>query len=160
MKNISWNNIEPGQIVSFIYKSKNETRAVKRFVLCINPELRYRKKNGRTTKFFVGIQLDTDKSKPMSSSQIKNLIGKLGGLKKEGDVISADLSEDMTKIETSTILSQIRSLSDFFRTYNLRECKRRRVFLEDNYSRIPQTSVDLIIKTNDYQKKVLGLDEN
>ena len=30
MKNTSWNNLEPGQIVSFIYQSKNDDRAVRR----------------------------------------------------------------------------------------------------------------------------------
>ena len=38
MKNTSWNNLEPGQIVSFIYQSKNDDRAVRRYVIVIDPK--------------------------------------------------------------------------------------------------------------------------
>ena len=80
MKNTTWANIEPGQIVSFLYKSKGESKPVKRTVLCINPEIRYRKKNGRTTKFFMGIQLDTAVTKPISSGELNRLKVRLAGL--------------------------------------------------------------------------------
>ena len=35
--------VEPGQIVSFVYKSQNEKRGYKRTVLLIKSRLRYRK---------------------------------------------------------------------------------------------------------------------
>ena len=80
LKNTAWHRIQPGQIVSFVYKSGQDTRGYKRTVLCINPELRYRKKNGRTIKFFVGIQLDTAVTKPMTAGELNRLIIRLGGL--------------------------------------------------------------------------------
>ena len=57
MKNITWTKIEPGQIVSFVYAAKGK-RAVKRTVLCINPNILYKKKDGGSTRFFVGVQLN------------------------------------------------------------------------------------------------------
>ena len=63
IRNTTWSKVEPGQIVTFTYKSKNSSRPIRRTVLCINPELRYRKKNGRTTKFFIGLQINTQTSK-------------------------------------------------------------------------------------------------
>jgi len=160
MKNTTWTKIEPGQIVSFLYKSKNESRSVKRTVLCINPELRYRKKNGRTTKFFVGIQLDTAVTKPMTAGELNRLIINLGGLEFEEGVVAVELSDKINKQQTSKILTKVRSLSQYFRTYNLRECKKRRVFLENEYSRIPDTTIQLFENTQTYKDKAMSFDES
>ena len=46
MKNTSWERVQPGQIVSFIYKNKNEKKGIKRTVLCLSKRHPYRKKNG------------------------------------------------------------------------------------------------------------------
>ena len=37
IKNTNWASVEPGQIITFVYKSKNENRGNKRTVLVINP---------------------------------------------------------------------------------------------------------------------------
>ena len=55
IRNTSWARVEPGQIVSFVYKSQNEKRGYKRTVLLINPDWRYRKKStGRIKRYVVG----------------------------------------------------------------------------------------------------------
>ncbi len=60
MKNTTWTKVESGQIVSFLYRSKNSTKTEKRTVLCIDPSYTYRKKStGRNVKLFVGLQLET-----------------------------------------------------------------------------------------------------
>lgn len=160
MRNTTWANIEPGQIVSFLYKSQGESRSVKRTVLCINPELRYRKKNNRTTKFFVGIQLDTAVTKPMTAGELNRLIIRLGGLEYEEGAVAVELPDDVSKQQTSRILTRVRNLSQYFRTYNLRKCKSRRVFLENDYPRIPDTTVKLFKDTQTYKDKMMSFDED
>ena len=71
MRNTTWTQIEPGQIVRFMYKGLKQDRAVQRVVLVIDPKYRYRKKStGRIVEFFVGIQLDTLITRPINLSLI------------------------------------------------------------------------------------------
>ncbi len=159
-KNISWTKIEPGQIVTFKYKGKASAKSVNRTVLCINPNLRYRKKNGRVTKFFVGIQLDTAITRPMTSSKMTRLIMRLGGLENEEGAVSVEMKDTITKPETSKILTKVKSLSKFFRTFNLRECKRNRVFLESEYQKLPKNTVDLFEAETKTTKTMMELNED
>jgi len=147
IKNITWNNIEPGQIVTFVYKSEKQSRGYKRTVLCINPELKYKKKNSRQIKFFVGLQLwsqdnPTNRIRP---TEIKRIMDKLG-VKKEAGAIKVEIDDnaDMTKQETKLIVERLRPFMDNYRTFKLRECRRRRVFLETQYNKIPNDVIRLI----------------
>ena len=147
LKNTAWHRIQPGQIVSFVYKSDHESRGYKRTVLCINPELRYKKKNGRTIKFFVGLQLfsqddPTNKIRPV---EIKRIMDKFGVERQSGAIaVDIDRNEDMTKQETSMVVEKLKPFMDNYRTFKLRECRRRRVFLETQYDKIPKSVVRLI----------------
>jgi len=147
IKNTTWNNIVPGQIVTFVYKSEKQSRGYKRTVLCINPELKYRKKNGRQIKFFIGLQLwsqdnPTDRLRP---TEIKRIMDKLGVKKEAGAIkVEIDNNDDMTKQETKLIVERLRPFMDNYRTFKLRECRRRRVFLETQYNKIPNSVIRLI----------------
>ena len=158
-RNIAWQSVEPGQIVMFRYKGRNSNRRINRTVLCINPEVKYKKLNGRTTKFFVGLQLDTSDSPRMTPGDFTKVIGRLGGLmKKDGTVIVgvSDADGDIGKTETSQILKKVKQVYRYLRTYNLRECKRSRVFLETEYQQIPKNLMRLFNVTND----MMQLNEN
>ena len=80
MKNTSWHKIIPGQIVNFIYKNKTETKGSRRWAICIDPRYTYRKKNGRTSNYFVGIQIDQVGKPRQSKPVIKEIIDSLGGI--------------------------------------------------------------------------------
>lgn len=141
IRNTTWSKVEPGQIVTFTYKSKNSSRPIRRTVLCINPELRYRKKNGRTTKFFIGLQINTQTSKATLPAVLQRILNKLGGLEKEDGALGASMKENISKIETAKIVEQLRGLKSLYRTFNLRECRRKRVVLELDYAQIPTKEV-------------------
>tara|TARA_Y100000004_G_scaffold147822_1_gene169155 strand:+ start:2003 stop:2488 length:486 start_codon:yes stop_codon:yes gene_type:complete len=146
MKNTTWTKVQPGQIVSFIYKSKGETRGIKRTVMCLSPRYPYRKKNGRLTYFFVGLQLDTAVTRPITASRFQALIEQFGGLSKDKGTTEIGNFED--NISQSDVKILYKTLVDFiekykiFRTYNLRECRKRRVYLEDDYRFLPKESID------------------
>ena len=141
IRNTTWSKVEPGQIVTFTYKGENNTRPIRRTVLCINPEYRYRKKNGRTTKFFIGLQINTQTSRAEVPTILKRILTRLGGLEKEDGALGVDMKENITKVETSKIVKQLRGLTNLYRTFNLRECKRKRVVLEMDYAQIPKQEI-------------------
>ena len=71
LRNTAWHQVEPGQIVTFLYKGKDSKRAVKRTILVLNPNLRYRKKSTKRVKsFVVGLQLDTAITPPITSTKL------------------------------------------------------------------------------------------
>ena len=147
IKNTNWASIEPGQIITFVYKSKDGNRGYKRTVLVINPEIRYRKKNGRTIKFLAGIQLlnQNDPTSKLRPSELKGIFNRLDVEKDEG-VIEAGIDKEtrLSPAETEKILKRLKPYMNNYRTFLLRECRRRRVFLETQYSKIPKSVIRIV----------------
>jgi len=141
IKNTTWHKVEPGQIVTFMYQSKHDSAPIKRTVLCINPEIRYRKKNGRTTKFFIGFQLSRRGEKEIMPVRLNRLLKKMGGLESEEGVLGASLDENISKVQTEKLIRILRSETSRYRTFNLRKCKRKRVFLETDYKQLPKQEI-------------------
>ena len=160
MKNTSWQNIQSGQIVSFLYRSKNSTKTEKRTVLCIDPSYTYRKKStGRNVKLFVGIQLETTLRGPINSAKLDKVITLLGGARLDNKVVEVgSFSDKMADTDTENLLERVKGLkrfiqkNDVFRTYFLRECRKRRVFLIDDYQRLPKKHTDKIILEQNLEK--------
>jgi len=153
MKNINWNQIQPGQIIKFTYKSMGDKRGISRVVLVLDPSYKYKKKStGRAVKFVVGLELDTFIKPPITKQKFEKLIKTLGGLsldegvKEVGDNPDKVIRQDRTKNLYDSIKFVIEK-QDLFRTYFLRECRKRRVFLLDNYERFPKKALsDLKLK--------------
>ena len=148
LKNTTWQDVKPGQIVKFRYKGRNETRRKNRTVLCINPEIFYKKKNGRQTKFFLGLQLDTSDTVAIKPGDFNKIILRLGGLLKDDGTVMVgvagqDLTGDLGKAETEQIVLKLQKLMKYYRSFNLRECKRSRVFVETSYEKIPKNLIEL-----------------
>ena len=154
MKNTIWQQVQPGQIVSFLYKSKNSSRAVKRTVLCIDPEYTYRKKSTkRNVKLFVGLQLETTLRGPINARTLDQAFRLLGGAKMDRGVAEIGNFEDsMDDTDVELIYTRLKRFvkkHDVFRTFFLRECRKRRVYLIDNYKRMPPSqSKKLILEQN------------
>ena len=146
IKNTAWHQVEPGQIVTFMYKSKGETRGYKRTILMLNPDLRFRKKTTKRIKRFVaGLVLDTAITRPLTETKIEKLFGKLGGLEFEEGSIAADLPDRVSKAQTSVMYKRLKQLVcqyQNYRTFDRRECLKRRVYLEVDYSKIPKDTLD------------------
>ena len=129
LRNIAWHSVEPGQIVTFIYKSEGESRGYKRTVLIINPDMRYRKKTtGRIKRFVVGIQLDTQITRPITESKLEMLFKRVGGLEFEEGAVAGDLPDRLSKAQTVKLTGRLRPFYDYLRTYSRRECRKRRVY--------------------------------
>jgi len=143
LRNTAWHMVEPGQIVSFRYKSVGSKKSYNRTVLILNPDLRYRKKTtGRIRRFVVGIQLDTFITPPLTPSKMEQLFKRVGGLKFEEGSISADIKDRISNQETATLTGRLKPFYSHLRTYSRRECRRRRVYLQLDYMRIPKDTLD------------------
>ena len=69
----------------------------------INPEVRYKKKNGQTTKFLAGIQLlnQDDPTSKLRPSEIKGIFNRLGVERDEG-VVEADIDVETRLTPSNT----------------------------------------------------------
>tara|TARA_R100000995_G_C3446818_1_gene106086 strand:- start:7 stop:495 length:489 start_codon:yes stop_codon:yes gene_type:complete len=157
MRNTIWQKVQPGQIVSFLYRSKNSTRAEKRTVLCIDPEYTYRKKSTkRNVKLFVGLQLETTLRGPINARTLDQAIRLLGGAQLDRGVVEVGNFEDeMDDTDVELVYRTLKRFikkHDVFRTFFLRECKKRRVYLIDNYRRLPASQTKKIILEQNLEK--------
>tara|TARA_A100001011_G_scaffold296550_1_gene309114 strand:+ start:44 stop:544 length:501 start_codon:yes stop_codon:yes gene_type:complete len=162
MRNTTWTQIEPGQIVRFMYKGLKQDRAIQREVLVIDPRYRYRKKStGRVVEFFVGIQLDTLITRPINKQKLSKLIRQFGGLVDDDDSIEVGDFPERTNRQitrqTYRTINRFLQRNDVFRTYLLRECRKKRVFLLDSYKRFPKKAMDKLLlekKVDETLKKI------
>tara|TARA_R100000742_G_C4268980_1_gene87414 strand:- start:724 stop:1212 length:489 start_codon:yes stop_codon:yes gene_type:complete len=157
MRNTIWQKVQPGQIVSFLYRSKNSTKTEKRTVLCIDPEYTYRKKSTkRNVKLFVGLQLETTLRGPINARTLDQAIRLLGGAQLDKGVVEIGNFEDnMDDTDVELVYRTLKRFikkHDVFRTYFLRECKKRRVYLIDNYRRLPASQSKKIINEQNLEK--------
>ena len=159
MRNTTWNRLQPGQIVNFLYQGKKDKRAFRRFVIILDTKHRANTKDGM--KIFVsGLQLKKFGEDYVSKQSINIAIRLLGGLAsikdKAGNKIGTQVNiqgvtgetKDPSRAQINAVLNRLRRLirrEDIFKTYDYVQCKRRRVYLETEYDKI---SGNLITELN------------
>ena len=134
-KNTTWHAINPGDVVSFRYKSTTGSRrSILREVICLDPLYRYRKKStGRIIQLFIGLEIDNQERpalRPIEIRELMELLSRAGQKFDRGQVTAgqqARIRAIYTSIESFLIKYPI------FKTYLLRECRKYRVFEENKY---------------------------
>ena len=154
MKNISWQMVESGQIVSFRYKSSG--RSAQRTVLCLDPEYLYRKKStGRVVKFFIGLELYASDKPRIPRSVLQQLFKLLG----KGDPTPSQTdAQEMEKLYQ--IIKGFLKRTPIFKTYLLRKCRLNRVFLETKYDDLNSLQVREVAKRINKEKDTANILEN
>ena len=146
LRNTTWHKVEPGQIITFTYKTKNENRGYKRTIMLLNPDLKYRKKStGRIKRYVVGLVLDTQITRPITTTKVEQLFNRTGGLEKEEDAFAANLPDSTSKAQTTKLYNRLKAFvksNKNYRTFDRRECLKRRVYLEIDYKGIPKDTLD------------------
>ena len=146
LKNTTWHKVEPGQIISFVYKTKKETRGYKRTILLLNPDLKYRKKStGRIKRYVVGLVLDTQITRPLTTTKVEQLFNRTGWLEMEEDALAANLPDTISKAQNTKLYNRLKAFvrtNKNYRTFDRRECLKRRVYLEVDYKGIPKDTLD------------------
>tara|TARA_Y100001973_G_C5165184_1_gene315710 strand:+ start:973 stop:1473 length:501 start_codon:yes stop_codon:yes gene_type:complete len=138
MKNTYWDAIEPGDVVSFIYKGQQDiSKSARRVVICLDPRYEHRKKTtNRIVEYFVGLEIFNSQKSNLTPTVIKQTFDILS---ENADVVLTD-PQSGGKSRMQKIYADLKELlkrePDLFRTYFYRECRKRRVFLEDKYARL------------------------
>ena len=147
MKNTNWNIIEAGQIVQFTYRNmKGESSRRTAYVLA--PKYRYRKQSTRRiVEFFIGLEIENTAKQSINPIALKQMFEEINDLFEEGG--NADYTEERVINRIYEGLKQFLKSTPIFRTYFLRECRRRRVFLIEDSKDIGgslRKVVDLILE--------------
>jgi len=145
MKNASWNQLFAGDVVSFQYRGLKSSRGQRRVVICLDPKYRYRKKStGRVVEFFIGLEIDKQGEMGLPKPELKKLLELLGeseqDLAKTTYTDTARVRKIYQKLRTYLVSNPI------FKTYLLRECRTKRVFLEDKFSRLNRLQIKEVSK--------------
>tara|TARA_B100001996_G_scaffold362739_1_gene330482 strand:- start:54 stop:527 length:474 start_codon:yes stop_codon:yes gene_type:complete len=127
MKITTWPAVKPGQIVVFRYKSRKDERGHKRTVFCLDPKYRYRKKStGRVVELFIGLELEKfGKERTLNRIQLKMLLELLSKL--EDDILGSRTQQTRMEDIYQDLKIFIKKYP-VFKTYFMRECRKRRVF--------------------------------
>ena len=147
MKNTNWNIIEAGQIVQFTYRNmKGESSRRTAYVLA--PKYRYRKQSTRRiVEFFIGLEIENTAKQSVNPMVLKQMFEEINDLFEEGG--NADYTEERVINRIYEGLKKFLNTTPIFRTYFLRECRRRRVFLIEDSKDIGgnlRKVVDLILE--------------
>jgi hypothetical protein len=147
MKNTNWNIIEAGQIVQFTYRNmKGESSRRTAYVLA--PKYRYRKQSTRRiVEFFIGLEIENTAKQSVNPIALKQMFEEINDLFEEGG--NADYTEERVINRIYQGLKKFLDGTPIFRTYFLRECRKRRVFLIEDSKEMGgnlKRVVDLILE--------------
>ena len=143
MKNTYWDAIQPGDVVSFIYKGQGDNaKSARRVVICLDPRYEHRKKTtNRVVDYFIGLEIFNSQKSNLSPTVIKQTFDLLS--ENVDTVLTDPQSGGRSRMEK--IYLELKDLlkrnPELFRTYFYREARKRRVFLEDKYDRLNSIQV-------------------
>ena len=125
----SWTKVSPGDIVSFVYESKDGKR-LRRTILVLDPKLRNKAKNKSSQNLLHGIQLEI--SNMPTNTEIKKILESAGtpevvdGDKKIYRVVLGGNAKQIYK-KMKTLIKR----HGIYRTYNYDKARKSSVMLED-----------------------------
>ena len=143
MKNTYWDAIQPGDVVSFIYKGQGDNaKSARRVVICLDPRYEHRKKTtNRVVDYFIGLEIFNSQKSNLSPTVIKQTFDLLS---ENADTVLTD-PQSGGRSRMEKIYLELKDLlkrnPELFRTYFYREARKRRVFLEDKYDRLNSMQV-------------------
>ena len=116
------------------------------------PRFRYRKKStNRVVEFFIGLEIENTQKQSINPIVLRQMFEQINTIFEEEDnVARADYTDERAINRMYEGLKRFLDKTPIFRTYFLRECRKRRVFLlESSSDLIGQTLtqvVDLIVE--------------
>ena len=125
----SWTKVSPGDIVSFVYESKDGKR-LRRTILVLDPKLRNKAKNKSSQNLLHGIQLEI--SNMPTNTEIKKILESAG----TPEVVDGDkkIYRVMLGGNAKQIYKKMKTLikrHGIYRTFNYDKARKSSVMLED-----------------------------
>ncbi len=137
----SWGRVNPGDVISFKYKSKSTGKTRVNSILVLNPKLNVTLKDGKTTKHLIGIKLEESNkiSLRLNQKQVM-LLEKIGDFKKIDDknnlykleIKKTFILNDIKGVKQSAYdkISKSLGIQGQYRTYDYMIAKKSSVYLE------------------------------
>ena len=145
MKNTNWYRIESGQIVRFRYKNMKGESA-NRTVYGLAPRYKYRKQsNGRVVEFFIGLEIENTQKQAINPAVLKEMFEEINDIFEDSEK-SADYTDERVIRRIYENLKRFLNGTPIFRTYFLRECRRRRVFLVEDANDLIRGSLKQVVQ--------------
>jgi hypothetical protein len=125
----SWNKVSAGDIVSFVYESR-DGKKLRRTILVIDPKLKNRAKNKSSQYLVHGIQLEVS-NKP-TNTEIKKILESAG----TPEIVDEDkkiyrVQLDGNAKQTYTKMKTLIKRHGIYRTYSYDKARKSSVTLED-----------------------------
>jgi hypothetical protein len=130
---IKWAQVQPGDIVSFRYKSENSNRILMQTVLVLNPKISVKLKNGTQKTQMIGLKLE-ESNRPSIA-----LRGKRELLETVGDLHLIDEENRIYKvhIKPHELISNVRGVKESF-YYKIKSViKGKDIYRVYNWNKIP-----------------------
>ena len=145
MKNTNWNLVKAGQIVQFQYQNiKGESS--KRTTYVLAPRYRYRKKStNRIVEFFIGLEIKNTTKRAVNPITLKEMFLEINNIFEDNDK-TADYTDERVIKRLYEGLKGYLDSAPIFRTYFLRECRKRRVFLIEDSNDLIGGSLKQVVK--------------
>ena len=145
MKNTNWYRIESGQIVRFRYKNmKGESSNRTAYVLA--PRYKYRKQStGRVVEFFIGLEIENTQKQAINPVVLKQMFEEINDIFEDSEK-SADYTDERVIRRIYENLKRFLNGTPIFRTYFLRECRKRRVFLVEDANDLIRGSLKQVVQ--------------
>jgi len=137
----SWNQVKPGDVISFRYKSKSKLTAKVQTVLVLNPRLSVRLKDGETKKHLIGVKIEES-----NKIELRLTPRQVDILEQVGDFINIDEENKLYKLEiksqflTNDVkgvkpmvydkISKNLQIQGQYRTYDFIKARKSAVYLE------------------------------
>ena len=133
----TWSQVEAGDIISFRYKGKNPTGTLTS-LLVMNPKMPFVKKDGSRTFHLIGLKLESRGNIPSIRSkpifvQLLEQVGEIKVVSGDDQIYRssvADLGARGTTRATYQRIKRYVKQNSVYRTYDYREARISRVFLE------------------------------
>ncbi len=137
----NWNQVRPGDIISFRYKSKSKGSALMQSLLVLNPRIAVTLKDGTKTRHLIGIKLEES-----NRIQLRFTQKQVGILNKTGDLIAVNTEQNIYRIKFKDrfvinevkgvkprvydLISRSGEIQGQYRTYDYLEARKSAVYLE------------------------------
>ena len=145
MKNTNWYIIKSGQIVRFRYKNmKGESSNRTAYVLA--PRYRYKKlSTKRVVEFFIGLEIENTAKQSINPMVLKQMFEEINDIFDDSEK-AADYTDERVIKRIYNDLKRFLDGTPIFRTYFLRECRKRRVFLIEDDNDLIGGSLKQVVK--------------
>tara|TARA_R100000149_G_C5781124_1_gene77017 strand:+ start:42 stop:506 length:465 start_codon:yes stop_codon:yes gene_type:complete len=133
----NWGKVKAGDIISFRYKSKDDTAKLTT-LLVLNQRLKFKKKNGQTNFHLVGLKLEESGTIPIIKNkpvlvQLLETVGTIEVVDKDNELYRLQIDGVGTQgVNRRTYDTLRRKLKQFsvYRTYDYEKARQSPVFLE------------------------------